>query len=209
MRELFETQLKTLNNDLSTMETLCVDCITLATQALLTGASEFADKAITLETEIDDKQREIETLCMKLLLKQQPVARDLKTIRNALKIITDLQRIGAQGSDIAEISKHVVISQSKNNHHIAQMADVVIAMLLNSVQAFVKDDALIAQDTILQDDKVDELFTKIRNDLVDMMCSGKIEKRKNAEEAISTLMVAKYIERIGDHIVNIAQSLIV
>lgn len=205
MREIFENQLKELNDNLTTMGTMCVDCITFATQALLTGESAIAEKAIALEVEIDEKQREIETLCMKILLKQQPVAGDLKRVSNALKMITDMERIGDQGSDIAEISQHTIITQGKNSVHIAQMSDVVICMVLDAVRSFVKQDAELAKSVEAQDDKVDNLFFTIKQDLLDMMCSGIVHKRKLGEEALETLMIAKYLERIGDHIVNIAE----
>lgn len=205
MRELFENQLKTLNDNLNTMGTMCIDCITFATQALLTSHIEIAEKSIVLEDEIDEKKREIENLCMKILLKQQPVAHDLKTISNALKMITDLERIGDQASDIAEIARHISISQSKHSVHIAEMSDSVINMTMDAVRSFVTQDKSLAAKVIAQDDVVDELFSKIRKDLVSMMCKGIVQKEEYAEEAISTLMIAKYLERIGDHIVNVAE----
>ncbi|NLC92502.1 MAG: phosphate signaling complex protein PhoU [Treponema sp.] len=205
MRELFENQLKTLNENLTTMGTMCIDCITFATQALLTSHVEIANKSIALEDEIDEKKREIENLCMKILLKQQPVAHDLKTISNALKMITDLERIGDQASDIAEIARHICISQSKHSMHIAQMSDAVINMVMDAIRSFVNQDKTLAVKVIKQDDIVDDLFSKIRKDLVDMMCRGIIQKEEYAQEAISTLMIAKYLERIGDHIVNVAE----
>jgi phosphate transport system protein len=205
MRELFENQLKTLNENLTTMGTMCIDCITFATQALLTSHVEIANKSIALEDEIDEKKREIENLCMKILLKQQPVAHDLKTISNALKMITDLERIGDQASNIAEIARHICISQSKHSMHIAQMSDAVINMVMDAIRSFVNQDKTLAVKVIKQDDIVDDLFSKIRKDLVDMMCRGIIQKEEYAQEAISTLMIAKYLERIGDHIVNVAE----
>jgi phosphate transport system protein len=205
MRELFENQLKTLNENLTTMGTMCIDCITFATQALLTSHVEIANKSIALEDEIDEKKREIENLCMKILLKQQPVAHDLKTISNALKMITDLERIGDQASNIAEIARHICISQSKHSMHIAQMSDAVINMVMDAIRSFVNQDKTLAVKVIKQDDIVDDLFSKIRKDLVDMMCRGIIQKEEYAQEAISTLMIAKYLEHIGDHIVNVAE----
>src|SRR5574344_1355931 len=154
MRETFTTQLKELNSTLSMMGSMCEDCITCSTQALLTGANELADKAIELEKDIDIKEREIQNLCMKLLLQQQPVAHDLRTISSALKMITDMERIGDQGSDIAELLNHTAYAVSAANssgesgdgRHIAAMADAVIRMVTGSVNAFVRQDASLAKE---------------------------------------------------------------
>jgi phosphate transport system protein len=205
MREKFETQLKELNDSLIFMGAMCEDCITYATQALLTGTGTMADKAIQLERDIDQKEREIQSLCMKLLLQQQPVARDLRTISAALKMITDMERIGDQGSDIAEIVRHIDLTESKNNVHIAEMADAVIRMVTNAVSAFVRQDAELARHVQDQDDLVDELFQTVKRELLDMICSGVEHSRMLGEQALETLMIAKYLERIGDHTVNITE----
>lgn len=208
MREKFESQLKELNDSLIFMGAQCEDCITYATQALLTGASEMAEKAIQIERDTDVKQRDIQSLCMKLLLEQQPVARDLRTISAALRMITDMERIADQGSDIAEITQHIDFSGSQDKVHIAEMADSVIRMLTNAVSAFVRRDASLACKVEQMDDKVDELFQTVKKELVDMLCSGVAQSRDNAGQALETLMIAKYLERIGDHTVNITESVI-
>src|SRR5574344_2448631 len=145
MRETFTNQLQELTDALKTMGGLCEDTITCATQALLTGNSELADRAIQLEKDIDVKEREIQNLCMKLLLQQQPVARDLRTISSALKMITDMERIGDQGSDIAELLKHASYKCKIRTPHIAAMADSTIKMVTGSVEAFVHQDIILAE----------------------------------------------------------------
>lgn len=208
MREKFENQLKELNDSLIFMGAQCEDCITYATQALITGTKAMAEKAIQIERDSDIKEHDIQALCMKLLLQQQPVAGDLRTISAALKMITDMERIADQGSDIAEITQHVDLTTSKNNVHIAEMADAVIRMVTNAVSAFVRRDANLAVQVQDMDDDVDELFQTVKKELVDMMCSGVVQNRESAEQALEILMVAKYLERIGDHTVNITESVL-
>jgi phosphate transport system protein len=208
MREKFENQLKELNDSLIFMGAQCEDCITYATQALLTGTKAMAEKAIQIERDSDIKEHDIQALCMKLLLQQQPVAGDLRTISAALRMITDMERIADQGSDIAEITQHVDLTTSKNNVHIAEMADAVIRMVTNAVSAFVRRDANLAVQVQDMDDDVDELFQTVKKELVDMMCSGVVQNRESAEQALEILMVAKYLERIGDHTVNITESVL-
>jgi phosphate transport system protein len=205
MREKFETQLKDLNDSLIFMGAMCEDCITYATQALLTGTETMVDKAIQLEKDIDQKEREIQALCMKLLLQQQPVARDLRTISAALKMITDMERIGDQGSDIAEIVRHIDLTESKSNVHTSEMADAVIRMVTNAVSSFVRQDTELARQVRKQDDAVDELFWMVKKELLDMICGGVQHSRILGEQALETLMIAKYLERIGDHTVNITE----
>jgi phosphate transport system protein len=208
MREKFENQLKELNDSLIFMGAQCEDCITYATQALLTGADEMAERAIQIERDTDGKEREIQSLCMKLLLQQQPVAGDLRTIGAALRMITDMERIADQGSDIAEITRHVNLSQSESNMHIAQMADAVIRMVTNAVSSFVRRDKELALSVQAMDDTVDELFQTVKRELVDIMCGGISCSREKAEQALETLMIAKYLERIGDHTVNITEAVL-
>ncbi|MCI1209493.1 MAG: phosphate signaling complex protein PhoU [Treponema sp.] len=205
MREKFDTQLKELNDSLIFMGAMCEDCITYATQALLMGTEEMAKRAIQLEKDIDLKEREIQALCMKLLLQQQPVAKDLRTISAALKMITDMERIGDQGSDIAEITQHIDLTESKNTVHIAEMADAVIKMVSDAISAFVRQDSELAKNVQIQDDRVDELFQRVKKELLDMICSGIQHSRELGEQALETLMIAKYLERIGDHTVNITE----
>lgn len=205
MRATFDNQLKELNDNLIMMGAQCEDCITCATQAMLTGERKLGDRAIQLEKEIDIKESEIQSLCMKLLLQQQPVARDLRTISAALKMITDMERIGDQGSDIAELLRHTEYAASDDSKHIAQMADAVIKMVTGSVNAFVRQDVNLAKQVAKDDDEVDTLFQKVKSDILDMITGGIKHNKTLGEQALDTLMIAKYLERIGDHAVNITE----
>lgn len=208
MRNKFDNQLKELNDNLIVMGSMCEDCITYATQALLTGNPEMVKDSKQLERDIDDKEHEIQHLCTKMLLQQQPVAQDLRTISAALKMITDMERIGDQGADISEIVRHTNLTENNNTVHIAEMADAVIRMVIDAVTSFVKNDIELAKSIDKEDDKVDTLFQKIKEELMIMICDGKPHTKENAEQALETLMVAKYLERIGDHAVNISESVL-
>ena len=159
------------------------------------------ENVIETDRQIDHKEREIEALCMRLLLHQQPVASDLRTVSSALKIISDMERIGEQASDIAEISEYAERLGMQSETHIADMARATIRMVTDSVESFVKKDVVLARDVISQDDIVDDLFDKVKGELIDAAtnCS------ENAESLIDLLMIAKYFERIGDHAVNVAE----
>ena len=202
MRAKFEQQLKV-------MGVQCEDGIRFATQALLDGEKEKADKAISLEREIDIKEDELQALCMRMLLQQQPVAGDLRLISAALKIITDMERLGDQAADIAEIAVQSDFTESCNKKLISEMAEVVIKMISDVVTAFVKKDKQLADSVISCDDVVDDLFFSVKSSLVDMICDENHHPRKIAEQTLDILMVAKYLERMGDHIVNIAESAVV
>lgn len=201
MRSKFDEQLKALNNDLIIMGALCEDAIACSVKALLESDHSLAENAIKIEKDIDQKERDIEGLCMKLLLQQQPVAGDLRLISAALKMVTDMERIGDQAADIAELVTYTDLSESKNDVHIADMAKAVIKMVTDSIDAFVKHDLQLAQSVIAYDDVVDDLFIKIKNDLIELIACDK----QSGEVALDTLMIAKYLERIGDHATNIAE----
>lgn len=201
MRDRFDEQLETLNRELITMGSLCESGISQAVKALMTGDKELTKEAIEAEKEIDRKERDIETLCLKLLLQQQPVARDLRLISSAMKMVTDMERIGDQAADIAELVTYADLSDSKNDVHIAQMSVEVIKMVTDSIDAFVKKDLQKANDVIAYDDVVDGLFRQIKKDLIELIACDK----QTGEVALDTLMIAKYLERIGDHAVNIAE----
>lgn len=201
MRNKFDTQLEVLNNDLISMGALCEDAIAHAVKALLTNDMNLAESVMQSEKEIDQKEKDIETLCLKLLLQQQPVAKDLRLISAALKMITDMERIGDQAADIAEIVTFVDLSESINNMHITEMAEATIKMVTESIDAFVKRDLALANAVIAYDDVVDEAFTKTKKDLIDLIAND----RKRGEQALDILMIAKYLERIGDHAALIAE----
>ena len=162
----------------------------------------LAKKVLVAEDDIDQKEKDIESLCLKLLLQQQPVAKDLRVISSALKMITDLERIGDQAADISEI----VIMMNGAPYvqkliHIPQMATATVKMVTESIDAFVKKDAAIAKAVIEYDDVVDNLFDKVKFDLIELIRSD----NPNSEQAIDLLMIAKYFERIGDHACNVAE----
>ena len=201
MRNKFDSQLEKLNLELITMGALCEDAISASVKAMLEGDESLYDKVFAADAEIDQKERDIETICMKLLLQQQPVARDLRVISSALKMISDMERIGDQASDIAEITKFIKNSSVQSRVHISDMAAAATKMVTDSVESFVKKDLSLARAVMEYDDKVDNLFDCVKDELVRLIS----EDRANGEFCIDLLMIAKYLERIGDHAVNIAE----
>ena len=163
--------------------------------------AKLAAAAEEAEREIDQKERDIESLCLKLLLQQQPVARDLREISAALKMISDLERIGDQAADIAEMTSYVHLPGGKTAFHVPDMARAVINMVTDSVDSFVKRDLTLARKVCAADDRVDELFTQVRRELVEMISAD----AAYGEQGLDLLMVAKYLERIGDHATNVAE----
>jgi len=202
VRKRYDEQLDLLVNMLVEMGALIETAITRATQALKSQDIEQAKKAIEYDKEVDQKEKDIEQLCLKLLLQQQPVARDLRFISAALKMITDMERIGDQAADIAEIAIMIAgTSYIKELEHIPQMAEATVKMVSDSIDAFVSKDLELATSVIKYDDVVDELFDTIKNELVELIRNDK----GNGEQAMDLLMIAKYFERIGDHAENIAE----
>jgi len=201
MMRRFDRQLEELNNMMLEMAALVEKTITLASQALIEQDVELAKTVIAFETEVEQKEKEIEAQCLKLLLQQQPVARDLRVISAALKMITDMERIGDQAADISEI---VVMMNGKPYVRklvlIPQMATATVKMVTDSIDAYVKKDLKLAKSVIEYDDVVDDLFDRVKFDLIEMIRSD----RDNGEQAIDLLMIAKFFERIGDHACNIA-----
>lgn len=201
MRSRFDEQLATLNKELIEMGALCEEAIADAAKALTTADEKTAAKVEPLEAEINQKERDIESLCLKMLLQQQPVARDLRQISAALKMITDLERIGDQASDIAEIISFIDKKAGVDCEPICLMAEATIRMVTESIDAFVKRDVGIAQQAIAHDDTVDDYFLKVKRSLINMIA----QRPADGEHALDLLMIAKYFERIGDHAVNIAE----
>ena len=201
MRNRFDQQLELLNEQLTRMGELCEVAIGKATTALKEGSMEQAQKVIEADEEIDQAETDIERLCLKLLLQQQPVARDLRQISAALKMITDMERIGDQAFDISDITKHVSFQKYESKVHIKEMANAVIYMVTDSVDSYVKKDAALAKKVAAADDQVDDLFLKVRSELVELVRSN----QDMAEGALDLMMIAKYLERIGDHAVNVAE----
>jgi phosphate transport system protein len=202
MRSRFDEQLELLNKELLEMGALIEHAIESASQALLTQDVDAANKAIEFDKEVDQKEKDIESLCLRLLLQQQPVARDLRQISAALKMITDMERIGDQAADISGIVIYLAgAPYIKKLEHLPQMADAAIRMVKGSIDAYVKKDLVLAKKIIDMDDIIDDLFVVIKNELIERIH----EKVENGEQAIDLLMVAKYFERIGDHAQNIAE----
>ena len=200
MRNRFDEQLAQLNHEMIEMGALCEEVIALSSRAL-TENKTLAAKVSPLDSEIDHKEREIENLCLRLLLHQQPVARDLRQISAALKMITDMERIGDQAFDISDITQHVSFQKYESKVHIKEMANAVIHMVTDSVDSYVKKDAALAKKVAAADDQVDDLFLKVRSELVELVRSN----QDMAEGALDLMMIAKYLERIGDHAVNVAE----
>ncbi len=183
------------------MGALCESAIASAVKALSERNLQLVEKTNLKEREIDRKERDIENLCLKLLLKQQPVARDLRTISSALKIISDMERIGDQASDIAEIARFAGGQPADHEIHILDMAEKAADMVTTAIDSFVKKDLSLALSVIGLDNGVDELFVKVRNEIVAMVK----EDNTKGEHAMDLLMIAKYLEQIGDHAVNISE----
>ena len=200
MRNKFEEQLERLHVELIQMGALCEDGISAAAEALLQNNPGLAQTAIDAEREIDQKEREVENLCIKLLLQQQPVAKDLREISAALKMISDLERNGDQASDIAELVPYVHLEEG-TGLHIGDMARAVIRMVTDSVDSFVKRDLDLARAVYTADDKVDALFDQVKQELIGMIAKD----ASRGEQCMDLLMVAKYLERIGDHATNVAE----
>lgn len=201
MRSKFDEQLEQLHKGLITMGALCENAIAMSAKALTNGDLTLAEKVPEMTAEIDRKEREIEAMCMRLLLQQQPVAADLRVISSALKMVTDMERIGDNSGDIAEIITMANISTTNDTLNIKAMAAAVIKMVTDSIDAFVKRDIELAKQVIDYDDVVDGHFNEVKKLLIELL--GKPEA--NGEYALDLLMIAKYFERIGDHAVNIAQ----
>lgn len=201
MRSKFDEQLSTLNKEMIEMGALCEEIISKVLKALNDEDEQLLKGILMLGPEIDRKERIIETLCLKLLLQQQPVARDLRQISAALKMITDMERIGDQAEDIAEIIPFVENRPAKVDSLLHEMVKSTINMVTESVDAFVGQNVELAQKVISDDDIVDSYFTQIKQTLI----TGIIDAPKEGECSIDLLMIAKYLERIGDHATNIAE----
>ncbi len=201
MRSKFDKQLALLNTELIEMGALCEQAIAMAAKALEDRDYSLAKNVLPIDSEIDQKERDIENLCLKMLLQQQPVARDLRQISAALKMITDMERIGDQASDIAEIIKFMKGSAEIAMNDISEMAKAAIKMVTESIDAYVSRDVELARDVISRDDTVDDYFIKVKKDIINLIA----EKPEDGECAVDLLMISKYFERIGDHATNIAE----
>ena len=201
MRNNFDKQLENLNVELIKMGALCEEAISLVAKVIEEPSEPMRVKIFDVDSAIDDKEREIENICMKLLLQQQPVARDLREISSALKMISDMERIGDQASDIGEILPFIKDGGAVGRIHIGDMARATIKMVTDSVESFVRKDMEAALSVAKYDDTVDDLFKKVKSEIATLISKDISE----AEYGLDLLMIAKYFERIGDHAVNIAE----
>ncbi|MCI2058903.1 MAG: phosphate signaling complex protein PhoU [Oscillibacter sp.] len=199
MRDKFNEQLEKLHIELIQMGALCEDAISAAAEALLKQEPGLAERAVEAEKKIDQKEREVEAMCLRLLLEQQPVARDLREISAALKMISDLERIGDQAADIAELVPYVRSGDEAG--YIGDMARTACRMVTDSVDSFVRRDLTLARAVCAADDEMDSLFSSVKSELVTLIAAdpGK------GELYLDLLMVAKYFERLGDHATNVGE----
>lgn len=204
MRDFFNKQLDELYTSVNYMGTLCEKAIENASLTIIDDKAEqinsFRKNVNFYEKEINHSEEYIEKLCMNLLLHQQPVARDLRTVSSALKLISDMERIGDQASDIAELSRYIKKCEFKGKIHLKEMFKATINLVKKSVNSFSENNLEMAQSAIKDDDTIDNYFDKVKIELIEM-----IKNETDPELCIDLLMVAKYLERIGDHSVNIAE----
>lgn len=204
MRSRFDEQLSILNRELTQMGAMCEEIIALAAKCLDKADEDVYSRVNSLEEDIDHMEHEIESLCLRLILQQQPVARDLRLVSSALKMITDMERIGDQAADISEIAGFINDHQSEERGYIKLMAEAAVNMMTESIDAFVNCDVSLAQKAIAHDDIVDNYFDKTKKSLIKMIAENPLNE-DDGEYAIDLIMIAKYFERIGDHAVNIAE----
>lgn len=201
MRNLFDSQLNTLHRKLIEMGSACETAIDLAVKALLEGNADIAHEAASHDREIDQMERDIEAVCLKMLLQQQPVARDLRQISAAMKIITDIERIGDQAEDIGEIVPFLNGRTGVECEDIRLMAETAQQMVRSSIDAYVNQDMALVKKVISMDDIVDDAFDRTKETLIHMISCN----REDGQYCLDLLMIAKYLERIGDHATNIAE----
>ena len=201
MRSRFDMQLEQLKLEMTSMGMLCENAIAKASHALLNCDVKAAGELPELLNQVTQKERDIEAICLRLLLQQQPVARDLRTVSAALKMVTDAQRIGTQSGDIAEIVAMGYIREIPEGLPVREMATAVISMVTDSIDSFVKQDGKLSRNVIEYDDVVDDYFNSIKHSLVQRLKT----QEGSSEAMVDLLMIAKYYERIGDHAVNIAK----
>ena len=200
MRRKYEEELTELKTAMVQMGALCEEAISLAIRSLETGEEALLARVNETDASIDRAQRDIEAQCMRILLLQPPVARDLRTISSAMRMISDMERIGDQASDIAGIARYVLSRGPLGDGKLKQMAGEAVSMVTDSIDSFVTDSAERARQVVLHDDVVDGLFDEIKRSLIETLRADGAD----GEYCLNLLMIAKYLERIGDHAVNIA-----
>ncbi len=200
LRKVYQEQLEKLRDKLTQMGNLCTLAVQLAVEAVKSGDAALAERTRQTDEVIEDEEQATESLCLTLLLRQQPVAGDLRRISSAQKMVSDLERIGDQAADIAELSSYLVIRDGAEAETLFSMAWEVVNMVSASIDAFVRNDLELAQDVVKWDDRADELFAQIKEDLIAAITAD----NTRGEYCLDILMVAKYLERIGDHAANVA-----
>ena len=201
MRDFFQEQLNELNLELTKMGAACEEIIALASKSLTDYSDDLAKQVQTVGQQIDESERTIETICLKLLLRQQPVARDLRQISAAMKMITDMERIGDQSEDIVDLIPKMERRADEKYPKIREMAKAAQAMVTEAVDAYVKQDLAMARKVMAHDDVVDDYFSRVKKGIIGIVA----ENPNEGEYALDLLMIAKYFERIGDHCTNIAE----
>ena len=201
MRDIYQEQLKNLHQELVKMGAACEEIIDLAARSLTDYDRELEEKTAQVGASIDESERTIETICLKLLLRQQPVAGDLRQISAAMKMITDMERIGDQAEDIVDLVPKMKQGAGENDSRIRQMAKAAQYMVTEAVNAYVSQDLELARAVMDYDDVVDNYFNQIKSGIISMIAANPGE----GEYALDLLMIAKYFERIGDHCTNIAE----
>ena len=201
MRDFFQEQLKELHQELTVMGAACEEIITLASQALTDYNGDLAHQVQVVGAVIDESERTIENICLKLLLRQQPVAKDLRQISAAMKMITDMERIGDQAEDIVDLVPHMSVHADEKFPKIREMAKAAQQMVTEAVDAYVKQDLDMARKVMAHDDVVDDHFVRVKKGIIEMIAADP----DDGEYALDLLMIAKYFERIGDHCTNIAE----
>ena len=201
MRDFFQEQLNELNRQLILLGAACEEIIAMASESLTGYNEELAKKVTVVGAQIDEGYRTIESICLKLLLRQQPVARDLRVISAAMKMITDMERIGDQAEDIVDLIPKMVIRADKKYPKIREMAKATQAMVTEAVDAYVKQDLELARKVMAHDDIVDDYFNRVKKGIIGIIA----ENPNEGEYALDLLMITKYFERIGDHCTNIAE----
>ena len=201
MRDYFDEQLSALKQELTKMGAACEEIIAMASHSLTGWDEDLVREVEKIGAQIDESERTIETICMKLLLRQQPVARDLRVVSAAMKMITDMERIGDQAEDIVEIVPHMVVHADEKYPTIREMAKETMRMVTDAVDAYVRQDLALAHAVMEHDDIVDDYFCRVRQGIIDIITADPTD----GEYALDLLMIAKYFERIGDHATNIAE----
>ena len=201
MRDFFQEQLDKLNQELTHMGAACEEIIAMASESLTGYNEELAKRVAVVGAQIDEGYHTIESVCLKLLLRQQPVARDLRVISAALKMITDMERIGDQAEDIVDLVPKMLVRADEKYPKIREMAKATQAMVTEAVDAYVRQDLEMAKTVMQHDDIVDDYFNRVKKGIIGIIA----ENPTGGEYALDLLMIAKYFERIGDHCTNIAE----